>query len=101
LSHQGHIVVYSPEDLILNVYSINCQLLKSTELSDRVNQLTISQDSQYLITGEERGSVTVRYLHNLEVVHRFPGNSPVTCLALTGDKHLFVGHRNGRLFIYA
>lgn len=95
LSDQGHIAVYTAGDLFINLYSINGKWITSCELNSRINHMIISPD-YYLITGSEKGFVTIRTLYNLQVVHRFNAASACRSLAV-GDRHLLIGLADGKI----
>jgi WD40 repeat protein len=62
ISNQGHIVLYSQEDLMINLYTINARFITSVELSERLNHMMVTRNGEYLITGSEKGTVVIRKL---------------------------------------
>eukprot|EP01133_Synstelium_polycarpum_P008387 gene8387-9862_t len=63
ISNQGHIVIYSQADLTIYLYNINGQLLRSIDTHERLQSIIISKDSEYLITGGDKGTVVLRTLY--------------------------------------
>ncbi|EFA75292.1 BEACH domain-containing protein [Heterostelium album PN500] len=102
ISNQGHIVIYSQADLVIYLYSINGQLLKSVDTHERLHSIIISRDSEYLISGGDKGTVVLRTLYNLKFAHKLSFDTPINSLAMGSDqKHLMVGLEDGRLLIIA
>lgn len=98
ISSLGHIVFYSPSDLTLYVFSVNGKFLCSTDLTERIGVLKITRDAEYLITGSEKGILTFRKLHNLQIVYRLTLEAPICSLYLTPEEqHLFVGLQDGKM----
>jgi hypothetical protein len=102
LSPQGHIVFYSLEDNSLHLFTINGFLLCEGNANERLRHMLITSDSEFLVTGGEKGIVVVRQLHSFKVIHKFATNSPITSLAMTTEeRHLIVGLADGKLLIIA
>jgi len=98
----GKIVTYSHEDMTLFLYSINGKLLKTLEFTERMNHAVITRDAEFIICGGEKGVVTVRKLHSLEVLHKFSTGGSICSVAISAeDRHIFVGLRDGKLVIIA
>eukprot|EP01132_Coremiostelium_polycephalum_P009076 gene9076-11116_t len=93
ISSQGYIVIYSQADLIIYLYTINGQLLTSVDAHERLNSMILTKDSEFLITGGERGLVTIRTLYDLKpTTHKLQFSKPIHSLAMASDqKHLMVG----------
>ncbi|EGG24619.1 BEACH domain-containing protein [Cavenderia fasciculata] len=102
ISNHGHIVIYSQADFVIYLYSINGQFLQSVETHERLNSIIITKDSEYLITGGDKGTVILRTLYNLKFAHKLSFDQPIHSLAMGSDqKHLMVGLEDGRLIIIA
>ncbi|GAM18020.1 hypothetical protein SAMD00019534_011950 [Acytostelium subglobosum LB1] len=102
ISNQGHIVIYSQDDLMIYLYSINGQLLSSVETHGKLNSMIVSKDSEYLITGGDKGTVVIRTLYNLKFAYKLSFDSAIHSLAMSNDqRHLMVGLEDGRLLIIA
>lgn len=88
---------------MIYLYSINGGLLKTVDTHERLHSIIISKDSEYLITGGERGVVVIRTLFNLKPTnHKLVFGTPIHSLAMASDqKHLMVGLEDGRLLIIA
>ncbi|GAM17220.1 hypothetical protein SAMD00019534_003950 [Acytostelium subglobosum LB1] len=100
ISNQGHIVIYSQDDLIIYLYSINGHLLSTVNTHERLQSIIISKDSEYLISGGEKGTLVVRTLYNLKFAHKLTLDTQITSLA-SDQRHLMVGMEDGRLLIVA
>ncbi|KAF2072405.1 hypothetical protein CYY_006280 [Polysphondylium violaceum] len=106
ITYQGYIVIYSQADLMIYLYTINGQLLKSIDTHERLHSMIVSKDNtypEYLITGGERGTVVIRTLYNLRPTnHKLMFGTPIHSLAMSSDqRHLMVGLEDGRLLIIA
>jgi len=106
ITYQGYIVIYSQADLMIYLYTINGQLLKSIDTHERLQSMIVSKDNsypEYLITGGERGTVVIRTLYNLRPTnHKLMFGTPIHSLAMSSDqRHLMVGLEDGRLLIIA
>eukprot|EP00271_Cylindrocystis_brebissonii_P011984 TRINITY_DN3000_c2_g1_i1.p1 TRINITY_DN3000_c2_g1~~TRINITY_DN3000_c2_g1_i1.p1 ORF type:complete len:2905 (-),score=592.76 TRINITY_DN3000_c2_g1_i1:326-8950(-) len=103
VSIHGHIVIYSTEDLMLHVASINGKFLASQDVhGGLLTCMVASADNEFLVTGGEGGVVTVRHIHSLEIVRKFDGMGiPVTSIALTVEDCVLVGQEDGKLHVYA
>eukprot|EP00026_Physarum_polycephalum_P000200 Phypoly_transcript_00200.p1 GENE.Phypoly_transcript_00200~~Phypoly_transcript_00200.p1 ORF type:complete len:1988 (-),score=255.41 Phypoly_transcript_00200:62-5914(-) len=101
ISPQGYIVVYSQTDLVIYLYSINGKLLKTSEESERLNHILITRDSEYLITGGEKGMIVLRSFYSLKTLPtKLSVDSTIFALAMTPDeRHLLVGLEEGKLLI--
>jgi len=100
VSSIGHIVLYSAEDLVIYLYSVNGKLLKTIDEHERLTHMIISRNADYLVTGGERGTIIIRTLYNLKFAHKFAVESMVCSLSLSRDeKNLLVGLEDGKLLI--
>ena len=96
----GNILMYSPDDLALHLYNVNGRKATKIELNERLTQMIVTRDSEYLLTGSERGMVVIRHLHSLEYIHKFTVKTKIWSMNLgPEEKHLFVGLQDGKLLI--
>ncbi|KAJ6233320.1 beige/beach-related [Anaeramoeba flamelloides] len=97
ISNDGNILIYSDK---IRVYSINGRLI-STAIS--VHKLTcwqITKDDQFLITGSEKGAISVRYLHNLKLIKNWIIGGVITTLHLSkNEKFILTGFKSGEVLI--
>lgn len=102
LSRNGLLVFYSHDDLMLHVVSLNGTWLGHAEANGRLSCMAISGSGDFLVTGGERGSIVVRWVHNLEVVRRYEGTGvAITSLHVTPEDCFLVGLQDGSLLIYS
>ena len=76
ISSQGYLVVYSRSELRLHLYSINGRPLGSIDVVSPIRTMFVTDDAAFLVTGDEKGNVYVRHVHNLEPVTKSPFNLP-------------------------
>lgn len=62
VSDDGHVVIFSNEDMMIYLYSINGKLLKSVDAGQNVNALMI-HECKYLVYGGDSGIVFVRRIY--------------------------------------
>lgn len=63
----GLLVLHCRDNLALHLCTVNGRLLQSVEAVEKLEALLISGDARFLLTGGSKGSVTLRWLHSLEV----------------------------------
>jgi neurobeachin-like protein 1/2 len=88
-----HIVVYSRQSASLLLYNINGHLLheQAVEPDEVINDMIINNDGSFLISGGG-ASITVRLVHNLQVVFRMEVGPEVSCVTIShDDRVLFIG----------
>ena len=103
IAPDGNIFVYSRDDLLLRLYSINGKLQKTVDCYERLQCLIGTANSAFVLTGGEKRIVTVRSSRDLSVVHKYetPEKS-IRCMALSKEeKHLFLGLSDGKLLIFS
>lgn len=64
----GMLVAHSWADLGLHVFNVNARHLVSAEGNERLNALAVTPDGRFLLTGGQRGVVSLHWLHSLEVI---------------------------------
>jgi WD40 repeat protein len=103
LSCHGDIVFYSKEDFYMFSYSINGQLLRAVDTSELITSIVISADGRYVLTAGHGRHVTLRRLHDLEVIARFPGKDKIlTSLEISTDQRfIFAGTQDGSIIVYS
>ncbi len=52
---------------MLYLYTVNGRLIKSMDAAEKLEALLVSNDTRFLLTGGSKGSVSLRWLHSLEV----------------------------------
>eukprot|EP00245_Coleochaete_scutata_P014708 TRINITY_DN6358_c0_g4_i1.p1 TRINITY_DN6358_c0_g4~~TRINITY_DN6358_c0_g4_i1.p1 ORF type:complete len:177 (+),score=20.36 TRINITY_DN6358_c0_g4_i1:46-531(+) len=102
VSQHGMVAMYSHDDLMLHVFSINGKPLASIDACDRLTCLAASTCGHFILSGGEKGVVVARWMHSLEVVRRYEGKGvPITALTLTPEDCFLVGLRDGNLLIFS
>lgn len=86
ISQQGYIIVYSRSDLRLHLYSINGRTLGSMDIVSPIRAMLVTEDTFFLVTGDDRGNVCVRHVHNLEPITKTPFNLPA--MVIDGKRSL-------------
>ncbi|KAF0973818.1 hypothetical protein FDP41_007205 [Naegleria fowleri] len=98
----GRICVYSNDDMILYLYSLNGNLIAKAETNGALNCMRIF-DCKYVIYGGDH-AIVVRDLHSLKVIHKIDLRdqmSPVRSIEISNDEQLlFAGLDSGKLLIY-
>lgn len=114
LSTVGALVLYSNVDQVLHVLTINHRgaqaPLASMSAGERLSALAFDSTNDVLLSVGERGTVMLRRVHDLSVLHelRAPseespgGPGPLRCLALSpGDEYVFAGTQRGSLLVWS
>lgn len=102
LSRNGMVVLYSHDDLMLHVVSLNGVWLAHAEANGRLSCIAASASGDFIVTGGERGSIVVRWVHDLQIVRRYEGTGvPITSLHVTPEDCFLVGLQDGSLLIYS
>ncbi|KAJ3438800.1 beige/beach-related [Anaeramoeba flamelloides] len=97
ISNDGNILIYSDK---IRVYSINGRLIQTAISVHKLTCWQISHDDQFLITGSEKGIITVRYLHNLKLIKNWITGGVITTLHLSKNhKFILAGFKSGDVFI--
>ena len=121
ISKQGYILAYSHDGYILSSYTLNGRFLRSIMVRERFYSLCLSKDGRVLLTGGEKGLITMRWVHNLnkadngartglqsvidgssadDDIPPFP--SPIRSMCFTmNERHLVVGLETGEVRILA
>ncbi|KAK9824084.1 hypothetical protein WJX72_007613 [[Myrmecia] bisecta] len=97
----GMLIAHSQQDLALHAYTINGRHLVSAEGTEKLRALAVSPDGRFLLTGGAKGTVTLRWLHSLQVVLRYEGGrGPITSLAVTPEDCILGGTLDGCLLVF-
>ncbi|XP_038073345.1 neurobeachin-like protein 1 isoform X2 [Patiria miniata] len=109
LSDEGHVAaVCTPQyskktsqDLCsVHVYSINGKHICDTTLSSKIIHIDITEE--FLLTADDKGTLTIRRLFGLEVCTTMPLYVPIHCVSVVPTKsQILVGLRDGKLIIVA
>ncbi|KAJ5075155.1 beach domain-containing protein [Anaeramoeba ignava] len=98
LSTEGHILVFSENDRTLRLFSVNGNLICLKSISENIIDWRLTQNSQYLIIGSERGIIDVLELVNFNLVQSYEFNQTVKSLCLVNeDRSILSGFENGYL----
>ncbi|MCO5595749.1 hypothetical protein L7F22_049797 [Adiantum nelumboides] len=102
LSKHGLLVLFSNDDLIFLLYSINGKHLASSDSNGRINCIEISSCGEFLVCGGDQGQIVVRSIYTLEVVRRYEGmNTAILSLSVTPEDCFLAGLQDGSLLIYS
>ncbi|MCO5593152.1 hypothetical protein L7F22_047158 [Adiantum nelumboides] len=102
LSKHGLLVLFSNDDLIFLLYSINGKHLASSDSNGRMNCIEISSCGEFLVCGGDQGQIVVRSIYTLEVVRRYEGmNTAILSLSVTPEDCFLAGLQDGSLLIYS
>lgn len=104
---QGYVAMYSTQDLMVHLFTINGRHLRSIETYEaRVNYMRFHND--YLVTGGEKRVVHIRNYFDLSPVSKYDLSKDVliesaTIYSIAFDnymEHMYVGTSTGTLAIY-
>ena len=88
---EGTIVLYSSNDLMLYLFSVNGKLLYEVDAMERLHAWTLTPDGECLITGSERMIVKLRCMDDLQTIHTFERvEAPICSLALTPEDNILL-----------
>jgi hypothetical protein len=91
ISQHGNIVLYSPSDLMIYLFSVNGKFLCEMDAMERLHAWALTMDGECLITGSERMIVKLRCLDDLRTMHTFqPVNAPIHSLSLTPEENILL-----------
>ena len=72
------------------------------ETMERIHALTVTPDGRFVITGGEKGALTVRHTHDLRVHRRMEMvHAPITAIAVTEEHCFIVGLQDGTLLLWS
>lgn len=63
----GILLAHSRQSLAVHAYTINGRHMASTEGIEQLNAFAVSADGRFLLTGGARGTITLRWIHSLQV----------------------------------
>lgn len=63
----GILLVHSWQSLAIHAYTINGRHLATAEGTERLSALAVSADGRFVLSGGAKGSITVRWIHSLQV----------------------------------
>jgi hypothetical protein len=91
ITQHGGVVLYSPSDLMIYLFSVNGKLLCEMDAMERLHAWALTTDGECLITGSERMIVKLRCLDDLHTMHTFqPVDAPIHSLALTPEENILL-----------
>lgn len=89
VSCNGAVVLYSPADLTLQLFTVNGKMRCAADATERVNAWALTPDGDFLLTGSERMVLKLRCLHSLRVLHTFARvEAPVCSLAIAPNENV-------------
>eukprot|EP01156_Anaeramoeba_ignava_P006599 Anaeramoba_ignava/a349073_49.p1 GENE.a349073_49~~a349073_49.p1 ORF type:complete len:1897 (-),score=523.92 a349073_49:43-5580(-) len=99
ISSRGYVVVYSEQDMMIRLFSINGKFLKEIPCYQQISSLQISKDNNFIILGGNKGFVEIRSLYDLLLVHQINIGSPIFSLEISeSERFIIVGTVDGKLF---
>jgi len=101
-SQHGRVVLYSENDLSLRMYSINGRHIASSATGGRLNCMELSCCGEFIACDGEKGQITLRSMHSLDVVWRYDGSGKtITSLAVTPEECILAGTKDGSLLVFS
>lgn len=99
IDDDGHIIMYSKDDLTLHAFTVNGTHLASVDTNERLHCMRV--DGTFLVTGGEKRVVCVRRVFNLEVVERFDLKSEMAAMSMAPSsiRALFVTKEHPKLLL--
>ncbi|XP_028258851.1 lipopolysaccharide-responsive and beige-like anchor protein isoform X2 [Parambassis ranga] len=100
-SAEGHCVIYYDKGQFC-LFSINGKLLGHMEVEDSVKAMLLSRDGQYLLTGGDRGVVSVWQVHNLKQLFTYPGcDAGIRAMTMSHDQRCIItGMASGSIVLF-
>ena len=85
--HKHGVLVVHMQDYGLHTYTINGVILCSKNAGEKLNDMSICPNGEFLITGGEKCHVLIRSLHNLEVLSMLDlsRHGPIRCITMTPE----------------
>ncbi|KAJ5071298.1 beige/beach-related [Anaeramoeba ignava] len=71
ISKEGNIITFSENSNILRLFTINGYLIKEVQSSQNIYSISITQDSNFIFLGGEKGILEIRKLFNLKMIQKF------------------------------
>jgi len=68
ISKQGYVIIFSRSELKFYLYSINGAVLGEADVLSGIQAMHITADGDFVVTGDDRGHVSVRCVHDLQPV---------------------------------
>ncbi|KAJ6246944.1 beige/beach-related [Anaeramoeba flamelloides] len=98
IAHDGKILIYSDK---IYLYSLNGKLI---QIEDSIYPLTcwvITKDNRFLITGNLKGVVQIRWLYNLKIIKSFIFGNSISNISLSGNQQfILITFNNGEILIH-
>ena len=102
VSKHGRLVLFSNDDLIFLLYSVNGKHLASSESNGRINCLEVSSCGEFLLCGGDQSQIILRSIYTLDVIRKYDAsNVPILSLSITPEDCFLVGMQDGSLLIYS
>eukprot|EP00002_Diphylleia_rotans_P036220 TRINITY_DN7961_c0_g2_i1.p1 TRINITY_DN7961_c0_g2~~TRINITY_DN7961_c0_g2_i1.p1 ORF type:complete len:3076 (+),score=468.11 TRINITY_DN7961_c0_g2_i1:50-9277(+) len=107
VSSAGYFAYVQVSDIF--VHSINARQIYTFSTPDRVNALEVSPNGEYLVTGGERGVITVRYIipymtsiYGTREIARYTVEKSISCLRISvSSQYIYAGTSDGHLIVIA
>eukprot|EP01135_Chromosphaera_perkinsii_P000159 Nk52_evm55s32 gene=Nk52_evmTU55s32 len=109
VSSSGTIIMYmscrsnfSTAMYVIHTFTINGKLLASASLTQPINAIAVSGDSEHLVMGSEDGIMTIRRTYDLKSIFSSTLNSPIDSVALLlTESYIMLGTREGKIIVMA
>ena len=96
----GHIFFFSKDDSTLYGYTINGNFIGKLNTEGKINDIMISRDSKYVITGGESGIIYIYNVFSMKCIQKIPVDDPIISITMSHDElGIIVGLRNGSISI--
>merc|ERR1712166_587979 len=77
ISKQGYVIIFSRSELKFYLYSINGAVLGEADVLSGIQAMHITADGDFVVTGDDRGHVSVRCVHDLQPVELLQSKAPL------------------------
>ncbi|DBA78126.1 TPA: hypothetical protein ACH3X2_008097 [Trebouxia sp. C0005] len=103
----GILLAHSWQSLAMHAYTINGRHVVSAEGIEQLNAFAVSADGRFVLTGGAKGVINLRWIHSLQVAHRYETNNEtskhraVNAVAVTSEDCMVAGCSDGCMLVYA
>ncbi|KAL0021859.1 hypothetical protein WJX77_009077 [Trebouxia sp. C0004] len=103
----GILLAHSWQSLAIHAYTINGRHIVSAEGIEQLNAFAVSADGRFVLTGGAKGVINLRWIHSLQVAHRYETNNEtskhraVNAVAVTSEDCMVAGCSDGCMLVYA
>ncbi|KAJ5079919.1 beach domain-containing protein lvsc [Anaeramoeba ignava] len=96
---EGNIITFSENSNKLRLFTINGYLLKEVKCLQNIYSISITEDSNFIFLGGEKGILEIRKLFNLEPIQKVDLKEKIYSISIIEKGFLIIGFGNGELNI--